>query len=256
MEYVALAGSDFFLTEHGSFDSGLRKPQRTVLSLDATGQRLWCTEKSQIVIRNTTDFKESLPRFTNPNLSGGGTDLTCLKAGRRWVAVGSLNSRVHLLRQADGGLEASWPCKTTALDTLFNENFYPVRSIDLAANETLAAAGMEDGHVRIFRVPKGEVVAHTKAHPDQVSAVAFAPGGDYLATGSYDRTVKLWRLTAGGLDLEQVQEFPVSGTGRVRQLAFSPDGHQLLVLAEKDCAVRIWNLEHYRRQLRDWRLDW
>lgn len=35
------------------------------------------------------------------------------------------------------------------------------------------------------------------AHRDPVSSVAFAPNGQRLATGSYDRTAKLWSMTDG-----------------------------------------------------------
>jgi WD40 repeat protein len=73
-----------------------------------------------------------------------------------------------------------------------------------------------------------------KAHGDAVYALAFSPNGATLATGSDDRTAKLW-------DWAEKQELASFGGHdmAVRSLAFAPDGRTLVTAAG---AVRLWDL--------------
>ena len=70
-------------------------------------------------------------------------------------------------------------------------------------------------------------------HP--VSALAFSPDGEWLASASFDRTVELSDSTTGELrphlDLH---------TGNVECVAFSPDGRRLASGGE-DRTVRVWD---------------
>lgn len=53
-----------------------------------------------------------------------------------------------------------------------------------------------------------------------LQCVAFHPNGSYLASGSPDKTVRLWSVTDGNM----VRVFGGSGQGPVDALAFSPNG--------------------------------
>jgi hypothetical protein len=57
-------------------------------------------------------------------------------------------------------------------------------------------------------------------HTDWVFSVSFSPDGSLLASGSWDRTVKLWRVSDGALLRTYDQE---TGTG-VLSIQFSPSG--------------------------------
>ncbi|MFI5474223.1 hypothetical protein ACIA6D_28795 [Streptomyces cacaoi] len=76
-------------------------------------------------------------------------------------------------------------------------------------------------------------------HDDVVTSLAFAPGGQLLASASWDGTVRLWKVT-GGRAL-----WPVAllrgHTRFVRSVAFSPDGRTLVSAAE-DGTVRVWDV--------------
>jgi WD40 repeat protein len=153
-------------------------------------------------------------------------------AGRDHVAAGGRNGMVYLLRAADGSLVNSAPLNAGA-----------VLSVALGAGETLAAAGTDKGELRLLRLPSAEVVGGDTAHRDAVTAVAFA--GSLLASGSRDRTVRLWRCDGGRLD--EVLTLPMPGP--VRGLAFHPDGVRLFVLLERERAVRVWHLDGLRTRL-------
>ncbi|MCB9275229.1 MAG: caspase family protein [Lewinellaceae bacterium] len=84
------------------------------------------------------------------------------------------------------------------------------------------------------RGQKPELVVQT-GHKENVNSVAFSPDGQYVLTGSADRTAKLWDLYG-----QELQTFIGHGAG-VHGVAFSPDG-QKIVTAARDASVKVWNL--------------
>ena len=71
-----------------------------------------------------------------------------------------------------------------------------------------------------------------------VQAVAFIPAGRWLATGSEDKTVRLWEWQVGTAE-------PVVLRGHeaaVQAVAFSPDGRWLATGSE-DKTVRLWRIQ-------------
>jgi len=74
-----------------------------------------------------------------------------------------------------------------------------------------------------------------KGHTDFIFEVDISPDGKYLATGSVDRTARLWDLATG----ETIRTF--SGhTGAIDGLAFSPDGKTLITGGDQ--TVRLWDV--------------
>lgn len=74
-----------------------------------------------------------------------------------------------------------------------------------------------------------------------VRAIAFHPGGEWLATGGSDRTLRLWKWEAGRPAEEPTRRI-AAHDGWVEGAAFSPDG-AWLVTCGADKRVRVWNAQ-------------
>ena len=73
-----------------------------------------------------------------------------------------------------------------------------------------------------------------------VSVMTFSPGGQALAAGSYDTSLRVWN-TANGELLRHVEELPVS----MFAMDFSPDG-RWLAAAGADRIVYVWDATTWR----------
>ncbi|KAF7982120.1 hypothetical protein HWV62_29841 [Athelia sp. TMB] len=77
-----------------------------------------------------------------------------------------------------------------------------------------------------------------EGHTGWVVSVAFSPDGRRIASGSYDRSVRVWDAETGALIAG-----PFEGhTDYVTSIAFSPDG-QRIASGSDDGSVRVWHAE-------------
>jgi WD40 repeat protein len=74
-------------------------------------------------------------------------------------------------------------------------------------------------------------------HAGRVLAVAFRPGGLFVATGGGDGTIRVWDVGTGE------QRIQLEGhTGPVRSVAYSPDG-RVIASAGDDWTVGVWDAD-------------
>ena len=79
------------------------------------------------------------------------------------------------------------------------------------------------------------------AHSSEVSSVTFSPNGQYVLSGSGDKTLKLWEVASGRL----IRTF--EGHSRaVNSVAFSPDGRYALSGSD-DKTLKLWDVSSGRK---------
>eukprot|EP00741_Cyanophora_paradoxa_P019800 tig00021168_g19109.t1 len=77
-------------------------------------------------------------------------------------------------------------------------------------------------------------------HGGVVKSVAVAPSDAYIASGSWDRTLRIWATSISG-SYEQLAQ--IGGhSGIIHSVGWSPDG-RLLVSGSEDRTMRIWEIK-------------
>ncbi|MBV6341484.1 hypothetical protein [Candidatus Magnetobacterium casense] len=83
--------------------------------------------------------------------------------------------------------------------------------------------------------PKKAEIFLQVGHAGSVNSISYSPDGRFIASGSGDKTVKIWDASTGALILT------LSGhTDFVRSVSYSPDG-RFIASGSGDNTVKIWN---------------
>ena len=79
---------------------------------------------------------------------------------------------------------------------------------------------------------------HMEGHEFTVWSLAITPDGQKIISGGQDATIRLWDFATG----RELHKF-VGHDGPVYRLVVMSDGKRLVSIADKDLAVKIWDLE-------------
>lgn len=144
--------------------------------------------------------------------------------------AGELAVLVNALLQAEEPTPYTFYVEDTALTTTLTD---AVTSAGVSAETVVRVRYAPQA---LFRVrPVTRCTADMPGHTESVLCAAFSPDGRDLATGSGDKTIRLWDLTT------QTPRAVLRGhTNWVQQVAFSPCS-QLLASAGADNSVRVWD---------------
>jgi cytochrome c len=123
--------------------------------------------------------------------------------------------------------------KNSAVQVLrFHES--AVNAVVIIPGRKLATGG-EDGQVAIWNEGQAAPSIILKGHTAPVVALAASPDGKWIASASWDRSIRLTPVAGGETKVLQGHQ------DNVNAIAFTPDG-SALVSAGYDLTVRIWPL--------------
>lgn len=152
-------------------------------------------------------------------------------------------------RVVSGSIDATarvWIAQTGALDRVLNTGM-PVLSVAFSPDGgTLATSGVQ--YVKLWDMRTGEPRRTLgRAGPGLNSAVnfgvnnvAFAPGGEILASAGYEGVIGLWDWRTGRL-LKTLR----GHAGIVNTVAFSPDGRRL-ASGSVNATIRLWDARAWK----------
>ncbi|GJJ74250.1 hypothetical protein EMPS_06608 [Entomortierella parvispora] len=91
------------------------------------------------------------------------------------------------------------------------------------------------GSVLLLDAKTGDLCFSLEGHSELVTSLCYSPSGQQIASGSKDKTVRLWDVETASLTLS------LDGhAGTVRSVTYSPNGQQIASGADK--LVRLWDV--------------
>lgn len=172
---------------------------------------------------------------------------------------------------------AVWNVADGTLQATLRGHAAIISAVAVSPDNRRIASGAANGHIRIWNAETFAFERELMGHHNGVLTLEFHPDGETLASGSMDGTVRIWSSTrtepmsvlpgihamtaatfsadgrqlavaprGGGVELWSPQTVErqctlVGGKGSVVQIAYSPDGMQV-VTAASDGNPRIWGL--------------
>lgn len=120
---------------------------------------------------------------------------------------------------------------------------YPVKKITNGSNSAAfnpkekTIAGGSGNDVVILNMKTHKLIKTLQGHLGTVQSTTWDPEGTYLASGSADKTIRLWD-TETEVCLKVLQE-----TQKVEIVEWSPLGKHLASAAKKDRKIKLWEID-------------
>jgi WD40 repeat protein len=231
------AGAGAFLWRIGSEEPpeviDLRTPSALRFSTD--GRRLWglLDDRTEIGCWDLDRREQAVSWHDRvAERVRGMLTLPSLTLAEPWIVAGGRDGLTRLLRLDAGKV---------ALVRQWDHADGPIHALALRPDGGLVVSGTSGGSLITIRLPEGvPSLAVEDAHLGGVTDLAISPDGRTLASGGFDRAVRLWRIK--GQTLRLVATLGVA-TGGILDLDFAPDGRSLAVAVEGEHALRLWRLD-------------
>src|SRR5262249_22141084 len=153
------------------------------------------------------------------------------------LAAGSSDGKITISNaDAENVNAAAVGAIQPALGTLYQVAFTP-------DGKGIATCG--ERAAKVFSVPSGPTAGAlilyefggTNGHQGLVGCLAISPNGKWIATGSADKSIRIWEMSSANKLLRVLQ----GHDEQVSALAITPDG-ETLISASMDQSVRMWSL--------------
>lgn len=177
------------------------------------------------------DLESGRTEVTTRSIGRGGPATLCssLLHGRPVLIVGNLDGTLQIINPI--GWEVLRSIKTDHASVLISA------ACTRAGRTTLAVAG-KGGGVSVIDVESGNRVLQLRGHRGRIVAMTIirSSGGEVLATGGTDRTIRLWDLESGKLIRRLESDNWIGG------LATLPHQGQQLIAAAAANTLELWDM--------------
>jgi WD40 repeat protein len=159
------------------------------------------------------------------------------------------NPRGKTLASANfDGTVSIWDASTTEQRHALEGHDLAVLTVAYSPDGKVLASGSHDGAIKLWDAASGKNTSNLDGHVDAamvslalvlqpaVCSVAFNLDGKILASGSRDKTIKLWDVTSG----KNIATLK-GHSDTVNSVAFSRDG-KTLASASDDKTLRLWDV--------------
>jgi WD40 repeat protein len=198
---------------------------------------LCCVNIRHVTTRSRVARIQNRPQtYVSQNLMA--SQLLLTRYTQRWQ-VETVNSMLESLVGSQGG---DLSLRVTTLNVMILKRrriFYgesmkrfakPLQSVMVIASGS-AVLWAHAGAVRAAEEPLATLAGHKAA----VQSMAYSPNGKTLASGSADKTIKLWDVSTG----KEITNLQAHADG-INSLVYSPDG-KTLVSGSADKTIKLWD---------------
>lgn len=202
----------------------IQLPQLAIYSIEILEGHVWVGHQDGLIT-----VIDQAAQAVKKRIKSGEANVRCfckIQGGN--MAIGSSDGYIRVFKP-DFSLLIAWLAHSNSVFSI------------LYHADSLISVG-RDAHIRKWNLKGEALLEGVPAHIYSINSVVLSPCGHYLATGSMDKTIKIWE--AGSLKLLKVLDFARYGGHKnsINRLLWT-SFQDLLVSGSDDKNISVWKID-------------